>query len=183
VRPGWFDYNASDEPQLVFLQGDTRTSGSPSDGVIARRQIAEVLVSSLVSEDAIRKTFELVAIKIRSSGRSQCTLRRSIPTPELAWTVCAILRTCRWNKSRKEFASTLSRCQVIGPLSHPDNAGQQQCTHQFEAFHGSDAMSQCMGFITGVSSCFGRQLTDQPLRHGDSAIGIGRNTDKVSDLM
>jgi uncharacterized protein YbjT (DUF2867 family) len=63
VRPGWFDYNASDEHQLVFLQGDTRTSGSPSDGVIARRQIAEVLVSSLVSEDAIRKTFELVAIK------------------------------------------------------------------------------------------------------------------------
>ncbi len=24
VRPGWFDYNGSDEHRLIFLQGDTR---------------------------------------------------------------------------------------------------------------------------------------------------------------
>ena len=54
VRPGWFDYNKADEHHLVFLQGD---------GVIARSQIAEVLVHSLTSEQALRKTFELVAIK------------------------------------------------------------------------------------------------------------------------
>ena len=63
VRPGWFDYNGSDEHKLVFLQGDRRHAGDRSDGVIARRQIAEVLVQSLTSEAALRKTFELVAMK------------------------------------------------------------------------------------------------------------------------
>ncbi len=63
VRPGWFDYNKADEHKLVFLQGDTRKAGNSSDGVIARRQIAEVLVSSLTSDQALRKTFELVATK------------------------------------------------------------------------------------------------------------------------
>ena len=47
VRPGWFDYNGPDEHRLVLLQGDTRQAGDPSDGVIARRQIAEILVRSL----------------------------------------------------------------------------------------------------------------------------------------
>ena len=61
VRPGWFDYNRPDEHGLVLLQGDTRQAGDPSDGVVARRQIAEVLVRSLGSHDALRKTFELVA--------------------------------------------------------------------------------------------------------------------------
>jgi uncharacterized protein YbjT (DUF2867 family) len=63
VRPGWFDYNKADEHQLVFLQGDTRQAGDSSDGVIARSQIAEVLVRSLSSDHALRKTFELVASK------------------------------------------------------------------------------------------------------------------------
>ena len=63
VRPGWFDYNKADEHQLVFLQGDTRQAGDSSDGVIARSQIAEVLVHSLSSDQALRKTFELVATK------------------------------------------------------------------------------------------------------------------------
>jgi len=61
VRPGWFDYNSPDEHRLVLLQGDTRQAGNPSDGVIARRQIAEVLVRSLGSDHALRKTFEMVA--------------------------------------------------------------------------------------------------------------------------
>ena len=61
VRPGWFDYNEADQHRLVLLQGDTRTAGNPSDGVVARRQIAEVLVRSLASDAAERKTFELVA--------------------------------------------------------------------------------------------------------------------------
>jgi uncharacterized protein YbjT (DUF2867 family) len=63
VRPGWFDYNKADEHKLIFLQGDTRQAGNSSDGVIARRQIAEVLVSSLASNEALRKTLELVATK------------------------------------------------------------------------------------------------------------------------
>jgi len=61
VRPGWFDYNGPDEHRLVLRQGDTRQAGDSSDGVIARRQIAEVLVSSLGSDHALRKTFELIA--------------------------------------------------------------------------------------------------------------------------
>jgi uncharacterized protein YbjT (DUF2867 family) len=61
VRPGWFDYNKADEQHLVLLQGDRRHAGNPSDGVVARRQIAEVLVASLTSTEALRKTFELVA--------------------------------------------------------------------------------------------------------------------------
>jgi uncharacterized protein YbjT (DUF2867 family) len=61
VRPGWFDYNSSDEQRIVMLQGDRRHAGDPSDGVIARQQIAEVLVASLTSDAAVRKTFELVA--------------------------------------------------------------------------------------------------------------------------
>jgi len=61
VRPGWFDYNRPDQHRLTLLQGDTHQAGDPSDGVVARRQIAEVLVRSLISDRATRKTFELVA--------------------------------------------------------------------------------------------------------------------------
>jgi uncharacterized protein YbjT (DUF2867 family) len=61
VRPAWFDYNDHDQHHLQFLQGDTRHAGSPADGAIARSQIADVLVAALTSDDAIGKTFELVA--------------------------------------------------------------------------------------------------------------------------
>lgn len=61
VRPGWFDYHAPDQHRLVFLQGDRRHAGDPSDGVVARQQIAEVLVASLSADAAVGKTFELVA--------------------------------------------------------------------------------------------------------------------------
>jgi uncharacterized protein YbjT (DUF2867 family) len=59
VRPAWFDYNKPDENRLVMLQGDRPLAGNPTDGAIARRQLAEVLVRSLCSEAALRKTFEL----------------------------------------------------------------------------------------------------------------------------
>ena len=61
VRPGWFDYNSDGQRTIVMLQGDTRQSGTPSDGVIARDEIARVLVDSLSSDTADRKTFELMA--------------------------------------------------------------------------------------------------------------------------
>lgn len=63
VRPGWFDYNARDEQKIVLRQGDTHWANSPSDGVISRAQIAQVLVASLTSPEADHKTFELVAEK------------------------------------------------------------------------------------------------------------------------
>ena len=61
VRPGWFDYNNVDQHRLVMLQGDKRHAGTPDDGAVARRQIAEVLVASLTLDEARNKTFELVA--------------------------------------------------------------------------------------------------------------------------
>jgi len=61
VRPGWFDYNEPDQHRLVMLQGDTRWASDPSDGVVSRAQIAQVLVASLTSDAADRKTLELVA--------------------------------------------------------------------------------------------------------------------------
>jgi uncharacterized protein YbjT (DUF2867 family) len=63
VRPGWFDYNRPDESKLVLLQGDKQRSGTPKDGAIARRQLAAVLVRSLTSDEAVRKTFELVSAR------------------------------------------------------------------------------------------------------------------------
>jgi uncharacterized protein YbjT (DUF2867 family) len=68
VRPGWFDYNDADQHRLVLLQGDTRRAGNPSDGAIARGQIAQVLVSSLGAETAIGKTLELVAERGPAQG-------------------------------------------------------------------------------------------------------------------
>ena len=61
VRPGWFDYNTPDQQRLTLLQGDTSQAGDSSDGVIARRQIAQVLIGSLSSPAAVSTTFELVA--------------------------------------------------------------------------------------------------------------------------
>jgi uncharacterized protein YbjT (DUF2867 family) len=61
VRPGWFDCNDATQLHLLFRQGDKHQSGTPRDGVIARRQVAKVLVSSLTSQAARSKTFELVA--------------------------------------------------------------------------------------------------------------------------
>lgn len=61
VRPGWFDANDDDQLEITLLQGDTRRAGSPADGVIARHQIARVLVDSLASLAARRITAELVA--------------------------------------------------------------------------------------------------------------------------
>lgn len=61
VRPGWFDYNNSDQRRIVMRQGDTGQTGTPADGVIARDEIARVLIDSLSADQANRKTFELVA--------------------------------------------------------------------------------------------------------------------------
>jgi uncharacterized protein YbjT (DUF2867 family) len=74
VRPGWFDYNGPDEHRLVLLQGDTRQAGNSSDGVIARSQIAEVLIHSLASDQALGKKFELCDQRSSPEGL-RCPLR------------------------------------------------------------------------------------------------------------
>ena len=82
VRPGWFDYNRPDEHRLVLLQGDTRQAGDSSDGVIARRQLAEVLVRSLTSDEALGKTFELVATKGPASSDFAALFAALEPDPK-----------------------------------------------------------------------------------------------------
>ena len=44
-------------------------------------------------------------------------------------------------------------------------------------------MAQRTWFITGVSSGFGRQLTEQLLERGDRVMGTVRDTEKVADLL
>lgn len=61
VRPGWFDFNGPDQHRIVMLQGDKHQTGTPRDGVISRRQLAQVLLWSLRSEAARSKTFELTS--------------------------------------------------------------------------------------------------------------------------
>lgn len=61
VRPGWFDHNRPSQRRLRMPQGDVPVTGSPADGVIARDQLAEVLIRSLTSDAARRKTFALLA--------------------------------------------------------------------------------------------------------------------------
>ncbi|MFJ8026890.1 SDR family oxidoreductase [Streptomyces sp. NPDC096311] len=55
VRPGWFDHAGPTQRRLVLEQGGT------ADGGIARDQIAETLVRSLLTVTALGKTFELIA--------------------------------------------------------------------------------------------------------------------------
>ena len=44
-------------------------------------------------------------------------------------------------------------------------------------------MPQRTWFVTGVSSGFGRHITDQLLNRGDRVIGTVRDTRKVTDLI
>jgi NAD(P)-dependent dehydrogenase (short-subunit alcohol dehydrogenase family) len=48
---------------------------------------------------------------------------------------------------------------------------------------GEFAMSRRTWFITGVSSGFGRELTDQLLERGDRVVGTVRDAGKVADLV
>lgn len=82
VRPGWFDYNAPDELRLQMLQGDGRWAGDPSDGVVSRAQIAQVLVGSLTLPAAECTTLELVAERGPAVSNLELLftgLRRDVP--------------------------------------------------------------------------------------------------------
>ncbi len=61
VRPGWFDCNSESEQKLEWRQGDRFGTGTPADGVVSRKQIAQVLVKSLFNSKTQATTFELVA--------------------------------------------------------------------------------------------------------------------------
>lgn len=63
VRPSWFDCNAPDEQQLFFTQGRTDYHLTATDGGVSREQIAETLLKSLTTPEALNKTVELFAEK------------------------------------------------------------------------------------------------------------------------
>lgn len=79
VRPGWFDYNDDDQHQLVFLQGDTRQHGSPADGVIAREQIARVLIAAVTDEKATGKNLRAGRGEGPRAGEPDTTVRGTRP--------------------------------------------------------------------------------------------------------
>src|SRR3954452_8925601 len=54
---------------------------------------------------------------------------------------------------------------------------------RFRTVGGEHPMAQRTWFITGVSSGFGRQLTEQLLERGDRVVGTVRDTGKVADLI
>lgn len=109
VRPGWFDYNKADEHQLTLLHGDRRHAGDPSDGVIARRQLAHVLVASLTSDGTRNKSFELVATKGPAQGDLEPLFAALDADPPALWTPCATSRTCRCRRNRSGCVMTFNR--------------------------------------------------------------------------
>jgi len=118
VRPGWFDYNGPDEHRLVLLQGDKRQAGDASDGVIARRQIAEVLVRSLGSDQALRKTFELVATTGPAPANLDALFARLRRTQTARSTAYTTRGTCRWTRSRSGYATAWMQWSPAGLHEH-----------------------------------------------------------------
>ena len=57
-------------------------------------------------------------------------------------------------------------------------------TNELQPFlAGGFTISQRTWFITGVSSGFGRQITEQLLERGDKVVGTVRDTGKITDLL
>ena len=109
VRPRWFDYNKADEHKLFFLQGDTHFAGNSSDGVIARRQIAEVLIGSLTSITRCRKPLSW----LQPEGQHKrtwmnCSLH-STQILQASSMVCATRPTSHLKTSRNEYRTTCTR--------------------------------------------------------------------------
>ena len=129
VRPGWFDYNGPDEHRLVLLQGDTRQAGDPSDGVIARRQIAEILVRSLGWTKRCARLSSSSRRPVRPRRTSTHCSRRWKRTHAARSTAYTTQRTCRWTTSRSGCATTWTRSPRADPrerrerLHGPPGAG------------------------------------------------------------
>ncbi|MEI3463870.1 NAD(P)H-binding protein [Bifidobacterium angulatum] len=106
VRPGWFDYNDPDQQRLVFLQGDTHRHASPEDGVVSRKQIAQVLVSALGCETpTIRRwsSWPNAAPRRNNSTRFSSHWNRTI---RIASTACTTRRTSPTAASPNAYAKT-----------------------------------------------------------------------------
>ncbi|MEA1262255.1 SDR family oxidoreductase [Microbacterium sp. STF-2] len=104
VRPGWFDYNAPDERHIVFRQGDQYSTASPADGVIARDQIARVLLDCLEIDAADHRTLELVAERGAAQEDLAPSSRRS--SEILESTAHSTCRTCLSPTNRPPCGTT-----------------------------------------------------------------------------
>jgi hypothetical protein len=108
VRPGWFDFNA-DENKPVFLQGDLRRSGSPSDGGSrCDRSPESSSRASPPRPPSVRhsNSWPNVALNLTTSSLYS---QRSTPTPETRSTACATRTTCPSTTSRNASAMTWQR--------------------------------------------------------------------------
>lgn len=114
VRPGWFDYNDPDQQRLVFLQGDTHRHASPEDGVVSRKQIAQVLVGALGCEtptirrwsswpNAVPRRNNSTRFRRTGTGRSESHRRRA-RRGELPRLLPAQTRTRRHGPHRRPCA-------------------------------------------------------------------------------
>jgi hypothetical protein len=76
VRPGWFDYNQSDELRLLLLQGDTRQAGDPATvrwrGVRSLRSWYEA--SAQTQQCARRLSLSQGMARRRRTSTPVCTL-------------------------------------------------------------------------------------------------------------
>jgi alkylhydroperoxidase/carboxymuconolactone decarboxylase family protein YurZ len=64
----------------------------------------------------------------------------------------------------------------------PPHSQRPECSQRDRSTRGTMTMAQRTWLITGVSSGFGRQLTEQLLDRGDRVVGTVRRPDSVTDL-
>lgn len=139
VRPGWFDYNDPDQQRLVFLQGDTHRHASPEDGVVSRKQIAQVLVSALGCETpTIRRwsSWPNAAPRRNNSTRFSPHWNRTI---RIASTACTTRRTSRLPpaQTRTRRHSPHRRPCAQGRLNHTSRTQRPHAPR-----HGYDSRCQ-----------------------------------------
>jgi uncharacterized protein YbjT (DUF2867 family) len=122
VRPGWFDLNEPDQQRLVMLQGDRRWASDPSDGVVSRVQIAQVLVASLTSDVADHKTLELVAEHGPAQEDFDALFQALRADPEGALDGVLDRTTCRSTRSLPASWPTSTRSASARRLRQPASA-------------------------------------------------------------
>ncbi len=77
VRPSWFDYNAPDQHRLVMLQGDTRLTGTPRDGVIARTSAGRGSGTQPASAGRTAQDLRAPCPDRPGAGRLRCAVRHA----------------------------------------------------------------------------------------------------------
>src|SRR6187551_1119669 len=103
------------------------------------------------------------------------TRTSSSSTPTTASTTTSTTRTARSTATRPRPSATSPARRHARPRSSSCPARTTR--------RDSPAMATRTWLITGVSSGFGRELTEQLLDRGDRVVGTVRDTGKVEDLL